>query len=413
MLRPATLAQHSGAAKYIPMKKSYTCSLGLFLLLQLGFQAATYAQCLDGSHPVSVITDTTIKFKTGATSTTIKFPQFDPEQGMLNCVKLTVTMIGIIDTVAMQNLSSETQTASFDYVRSDEMTGPGLNTPLTNSQTINYGPYSLTEFDGNYNAGTDYVSIPRDTILRKKTTRMLTDSTEIAQFYGHDSVTFNYQISVTTIANITGGSSSSLVLTSALVNFKFEYCTCPKATLPVGLKNFTVTKTSAQEANLTWEGLNDDYAYTYDIEMSRDGRHFSTLATLDRKYTINPSFLYAFRISNDEYGRYYFRVRQHWVNGYVRYTAVKSVEFTNPLFAATSLYPNPSSGRTGIKFVNMRPGKMLVQVSNANGQQLSQQEVTVAHTDYLPLPSLAKGVYWVRITDVATKSSCVKQLIVQ
>jgi hypothetical protein len=56
---------------------------------------------------------------------------------------------------------------------------------------------------------------------------------------------------------------------------------------------------------------------------------------------------------------------------------------------------------------------MTVQVSNANGQQVSLKEVTVAQTDYLPLPLLTKGVYWVRITDVATKSSCVRQLIVQ
>lgn len=411
--RPPILAANSASTKYTPMKRSCTGTIVLFLLLHLGIKGELRAQCLDGTAPKSVLTDTTIKFKTGATSLSIKFPQFDPEEGMLTCVKLTVTMIGVIDTVAMQNLSSETQTASFDYVRNDQMSGPGLSTPLSNSYSQYYGAYSLTAFDGDFTSGTDYVAIPRDTVLRKKTVKMLNDSAEIAQFYGHDSVMYNYQINVSTAATITGGSSSSLVLTSALVNFKFEYCTCPKATLPLGPQNFSVTKSTAESASLYWEGSNDEYAYVYDVEMSRDGRHFSQVATLDRQYMANPSYLYSYQISNNEYGRYYFRIRQHWSNGYVRFTPVKSVEFINPLFAFTGLYPNPSTGTSGIKFVNVKPGKMLVQVSGANGQLVFAKEAVVAQTDYLPLSPLPKGMYWIRITDQATKTFCVKQLIVQ
>lgn len=395
------------------MKNHYLAAFAIFFLVQWLVPGKSFAQCADGSNPTPVLIDTTIKFKTGATTTVVKFPQFDPQNGMLRCVKLTVTMIGVVDTVSMQNLSSETQTASFDYVRNDQMTGPGLTTALTNSYSKYYGPYSVTQFDGDFTAGTDYHAIPRDTVLRNTTIRTLTDSTEIAQFYGHDSVSYTYQIDVSTAATITGGSSQSLVLTSALVNFKFEYCKCPKVTLPIGLKNFTVNRTSSETANLSWEGENDDYLYTYDVEASRDGRHFSPLATLNRKYTANPLFLYAFRVPNNDYGWYYFRVRQHWANGYVRYTTVKAVEFTNPLFAGSGVYPNPSSGLTGIKLVNVRPGKLLVQVSNAQGQQVAMKEALVASTDYIPLAPLASGVYWVKITDAATRTSCVKQLVVQ
>lgn len=383
------------------------------LVLLLTSAGKCDAQCADGTTPTPVITDTTIKFRTGATSVNIKFPQFDPQNGMLRCVKLTVTMIGVIDTVAMQNLSSDPQTASFDYVRSDQMSGPGLSTPLTNSYSRYYGPYSLTGFDGNYTSGTDYAAIPRDTVLRKSTLRTLTDSTDISQFYGHDSVTYNYQINVSTSATITGGSSSSLVLTSALVNFKFEYCSCPKVVLPIGLKNFSATKTAAGSASLYWEGENDEYIYNYDVQASRDGRYFTTLATVNRKYSPNPSFLYPFQLASNSYGRYYFRIRQRWANGYVRFTPVQSVEFTHPLFAATSLYPNPSSGTAGIKFVNVRAGKMMVQVANAQGQQVMTKELQVAQTDYQPLAPLPKGIYWVKITDVSTKAVCVKQWVVQ
>lgn len=395
------------------MKKFYFLSFFLFCLLQTGFRLSGLAQCVDGNSPTTVLMDTTIYFEFGVTSTDIKFPQFDPETGMLSCVKLTTTMMGIIDTVSMQNLSNSTQTAKFNYVRKDKMTGPGLSTPLANDFSKQYGPYEVTRFDGNFNSGTDHVSIPRDTILQKTIARTLTDSTEISQFYGKDSVTYTYTIDVSTVASITGGNNSSLVLTSALVNFKFEYCACSKATLPVGLKNFSVSKTGTQAASLYWEGQHDEYLYAYDIEISRDGRQFSTVATVDRKYTAAPSYLYSFTHKNNESGKYFFRVRQRWQNGYVRFTPVKSVEFTNPVFASVSLYPNPANGNAGIKFVNGKAGRVLVQVTSATGQPVLSKEMQVAETDYKSIGSLPAGLYWVRIIDVATKVSCVKQLIVR
>lgn len=386
-----------------------------FLLLFLGqaiFSARSFGQCADGSMANPVFSDTTIAFETGVTSTTVKFPQFDPEQGMVTCVKLTVTMIGVIDSVAMQNKSAGNTTANFYYLRNDKMTGPGLTSDLANNTNIQYGPYGLTPYDGNLTSGTDYVTIVNDTALKATMTRTLNDSAEISQFYGHDSVTYNYDIFVMTSASI-GGTASSSVATSALVNFRFEYCKCPKVVLPIGLKNFLVSKTSAKGADLQWEGQNDEYVYNYDVEVSRDGVHFTKLATLDRKYSTNPAFRYAFELSNNDYGRYYFRVRQHWLNGYIRYTSVKSVEFNNPIFEMTTLYPNPSTGSSGIKFVNTKAGKMLVQVSNAHGQPVLSKELTVSSTDYQLLPTLPSGMYWVKITDVASKSYCVKQLLVQ
>lgn len=395
------------------MKKIYTLSFAFISFIQVLFCASSFAQCADGNTPTPVVLDTTIYFETGVTSTQVKFPQFDPENGMLRCVKLTVTMTGVVDTVAMQNLSSNAQLAKFNYIRDDQMDGPGLTTPLSNSYSKTYGPYTVSRYDGNFTSGTDYAAIPRDTVLQKTVVRSLTDSTEISEFYGHDSVLYNYDINVNTLANMSGGSSMNMVLTSAFVRLKFEYCKCAKVTLPIGLKNFTVNKTSSGTATLRWEGENDEYAYNYDIEMSRDGKHFSKIATVDRKYTANPSFVFSYQMNGNNYGRYYFRVRQHWLNGYVRFTLVKTVEFNNAIFESTTLYPNPSTGAAGIKFVNAKGGKMLVQISNAHGQPVATKEINVAATDYQLLPTLPSGVYWVKITDVATKTFCVKQLLVQ
>jgi hypothetical protein len=395
------------------MKKFYSLRVLILCFLLAVFYPDAKAQCVDGNAPTSRILDTTIYFQTGVTSTNVKFPQFDPETGMLSCVKLITTMMGVVDTVSMQNLSSSSQWAKFNYVRSDKMTGPGLTTPLENNFSKQYGSYGVSAFDGNFHSGADFISIPRDTVLKKTSSRTLTDSTEISQFYGKDSVSYQYNINVSTLASISGGSSSNLVLTSAMVNFKFEYCACNKVALPVGLKNFTVRKSGSQSANLMWEGENDDYLYAYDVQISRDGKRFTTVSTIDRKYTAVPIYQYSFAAAGSESGKFYFRVRQRWQNGYVRVTPVKTVELSNPAFDNVNLYPNPSTGSAGIKFVNSKGGKMLVQVTTAAGQPVFSKELQVLATDYKSIGTLPTGMYWVKITDMALKVSCVKQLIVQ
>jgi hypothetical protein len=395
------------------MKKFYVHTFILFVLAQFALRTTSQAQCVDGAAPTSIVIDTTIAFEPGVTSVTVKFPQFDPEQGMVRGVNLSVSMTGVLDEVTMQNRSYSDQWVTFNYVRTDQMTGPGLSTALTNNCSKRYGPYHVTKFDGDYTSGTDSYSILNETVLQTTITRNLSGETDIAQFYGHDSLAYTYSINVSALASISGGSSMNIIMTSALVHFRFEYFICSKATLPIDLKNFSATKTSAQTANLSWEGENDEYAYNYDVEVSRDGKHFSTLSTLNKKYTANPNYQYSFALGNGDFGRYYYRIRQHWLNGYVRYSPVKSIEFANPLFASTSLYPNPSNGQAGIKFVNVKAGRMLVQISTASGQQVAVKEMNVAQTDYQPLQPLPTGMYWVKITDLATNTSCVKQLVVQ
>jgi hypothetical protein len=395
------------------MNKLYTklltciCFFSFFI-----FSQNSYAQCNSGSAGITAY-DTTIRFPTGATNMQVKFPKFNPQTGMVTCVRLVITIIGVVDSVAMQNYSGSGQTADFYYDRADFMSGPGLTPSVSNSFNGHYGPQNLMPYDGLPNSGPDFYSIARDTVLRKVMTRTLTDSLEISQFYGSDSVTYNYNINVTTSATITGGSSGSLVLTSALVNFRFEYCTCPITALPVGIKNFSVNK-ATNAADLRWEAEMGTDNYYYEIEVSRDGRSFSKAAIVNKLVNAtNPAYHFNYGRKSADFGRYYFRVKQRWLDGYYRYSEIKSVEFSNPLFSTVSIYPNPSHGNTGIKFIAAKAGNYSVEVSNATGQVIFRKELQVAETDYKQLPPLQKGMYYVKITELSTRTNCIQQLIVQ
>jgi hypothetical protein len=207
---------------------------------------------------------------------------------------------------------------------------------------------------------------------------------------------------------------SNYIRSSALVNFRFEYCTCPISTLPLGLRNFSVTKANANTAQLRWDAETDNDAYRYEIELSRDGKTFTTAAVVDKKFN-SPAPVYLQRVSimPNEYGQYYFRVKQRWMNGYYKYTDVRMVEFANPLSSTVSLYPNPSTGIVGIKFVSVKSSRFTVQISNAQGQIIEKKDVSVAETDYKVITTLQKGLYYIKLTELASGASVINQMLIQ
>jgi hypothetical protein len=395
------------------MKKLYKIFLiqALFIILIL-YSKNGYAQCPNGQPAGGTAFDTTIRFASGVTNKQIKFPKFNPQSGMVSCVKLIVTMTGIIDTSAFENLSDAPITVKRTYNRSDNMTGPGLTPSLSNSfnGTTNI---PLGSNNGVTNAGPDFYTNSKDTVMRMRMIRTLTDSTSISEFYGTDSVVYNYSINV--VSTVTaGGDIDNYMRTSAYVNFRFEYCTCPIASLPVGLKNFTVAKRGASAAQLQWEAEAGTDSYTYEVEVSRDGIHFLKAAVVNKMVNNpNPTYRHGYGIKANEYGRYYFRVKQRWIDGYYKYSEIKPVDFTNPLFATISIYPNPSFGQVGLKFVGVKRGSFLVQVSNAAGQVIITKELLVTETDYKAIADLKTGMYYVKITDVATQAFCINQMVVK
>lgn len=387
----------------------------LFIFL-LFFISNTYAQCSDGQPAGQTAFDTTIVTPAGINTMQIKFPKFDPQNGMVTCVRLCVTITGVVDSVSIENNSASPQTGDVWYIRTDQITGPGLSTPLSNSVNQHYGPYLLEATDGTVGSGLDFVYV-KDTVLNAVTNcNMISDSATIAQFYGLDSVAYTYNISAFTNVSCTGGNYNSTVVTSAFVNFRFEYCTCPSLILPLNIHQFNVTKLTDEKAELKWMGFDDPYAdYSYEAEMSRDGHHFSSVGSFPKNTINNNSDPYqlVFTADNGEEGIYFFRIKQVYSSGYSRYSNIKQVNLENSDFPTFALYPNPSNGIVGIKFDNILSGHFKIHIYNTQGQVIVKKDIAAAESSFIEVASLQRGIYWVRLTDVKSQLSRVNQLLIK
>lgn len=395
---------------YVPFLKNGLLCVLLFLITN----KSVFAQCPDGHPQGGTAYDTTILFETGITSTPVKFPQFNPENGMVTCVKLCITITGVVDTLHIENLSASPQIANFVYNRSDAITGPGIIAPLTNTINETYGPYNLTPYDGSIGSGTDRVARGKDTVLNTQLCRTISDETTIEQFYGSDSITYNYTIDVSANASMSGGSAFILVLTSALVNFHFEYCTCPSTTLPLSVKELKTTKISNTKTELQWTASDDPLAnYHYEVEVSRNSINFTTIGKFEKNTKTTDPYKMLFTAPNGESGSYYFRIKQVYSNGYVRYSNISHVLMESPVNAKFSLYPNPSNGVVGIKFDSYSTGRFDVQIFNAQGQLVVNKSIVANGSSYMQVAKLNSGSYWLRLTDRETQSSCINQLLIK
>jgi Secretion system C-terminal sorting domain len=400
--------------KYPYSKNFITVS---FLIIMLMFSyTATKAQCPFGFPTGTTPYDTTIATPAGINTLLIKFPQADPLQGMVTCLKLCVSITGVVDSVSVENNSASPQTADVFYIRTDQITGPGLTSPLTNSINYHYGPYALGPKDGVTGSGPDFVYISHDTLLNAVSMcQTITNLDSLFQFYGHDSVTYQYNITAFTNVSCTGGNYNSTVATSALVNFHFEYCTCPGYILPLNIRRFNAERVADNKAKLTWNGFDDpnNPSYHYETEVSRDGSKFSLITQVPANPSGKEAYSSDYITGSNESGIFYFRVKQIYSNGYTRFSEIKQVQLkssTNPKFI---IYPNPSDGIVGIKFDNNQGGKMLLQIFNSHGQKMMQKEIVVTGSSYQQVATLRSGNYWLRLTDVTSQLSSVNQLFIK
>jgi hypothetical protein len=376
----------------------------------------TYAQCPGGQPGGLTAYDTTIAFGSGIVTTQVKFPKFDPQTGMVTCVRLCVTIKGIIDTVALENYTNAAQTGSYTYTRKDTITGPGIPTNLTSSANLSFGPFPLAATNGVFGSGPDFYSNGSDTVLTQLLCVNINDSTTIAQFYGvNDSVTYIYNIDADAIGVVTGGSSLAFVLSSALVNFHFEYCTCPPIVLAQNISQFTVTKLTADKAELKWAGGFDDLSsdYHYEAQMSRDGHNYISIGSVPKNTINGDPYRLVYRAFGGESGAYFFRIKQIYSNGYSRFSNIRQVTLENSDFPKFTLFPNPSNGIVGIKFDNTNTGHFNIQIYNTQGQTMVKKDIVTNGSSYVQVATLESGVYWLRLTNVKSQLSSVNQLLIK
>ena len=162
--------------------------------------------------------------------------------------------------------------------------------------------------------------------------------------------------------------------------------------LPVTLSSFTGKKVAAAN-ELKWVTASEQNTAKFIIEYSADGSFYTTAGELDAR-GVNGGAAYSFLHAIGNNTALFYRLRIVERNGGSSYSPVVKINGTGG-----GLQVYPTVVRDGKLYINSNEAINVVQILNSNGSLVYQKNTfSTAGLLTIQLPSLAKGMYIIRIT---------------
>lgn len=186
--------------------------------------------------------------------------------------------------------------------------------------------------------------------------------------------------------------------------------------LPIELLTFSARPVDNTQVDLSWSTATESSNDYFTIEKTKDGIHYSFVATVDGHGSSSSAHTYS-AIDPDPYtGISYYRLKQTDFNGGYTYTSPVAVNIEASSEFSLTLYPNPSNGSDLHLALNAEEDKTLSLVINDALGKTWYSEIIAAgkgSNDYVlnPAQQLTPGVYILTLTDGENKY--VKKLVVQ
>ncbi|MDQ6845145.1 MAG: T9SS type A sorting domain-containing protein [Bacteroidota bacterium] len=383
------------------MKNLYLILLGFFSFLIQIQNTNAQCTCSDGSAPDSLVYnqyfDSII-----ATNTVISFPQFDPANGTIKCIRLSDTVTTVV-SYNLQNDLADSADYIFETFRRSQFTGPGGFLSSITSPPKDYGPYRLMKKDS---VG-DNIDVGPDTVFNKKYQSQYGPSN--AAYYGTGNVNFNY-LTTSTFTILTGSDNAIIKLrayTRLYVQLVYYWC-------PLFILATHITDINASFKNnsilIQWQVNDFVPSDQYEIEMSEDGNTFTNAGTVSSSGSGSVAkYFYEYSVDKNFSGKMYYRIKMTGKDGKVVYSDVHHVDvnkgrIVNPT-SNYSLFPNPSVTGIHIKFAENTDGKYDVRLINSLGQTIFQKKYNLnannsINIDWPQKP--AAGIYYLKVQDLKT-----------
>lgn len=177
--------------------------------------------------------------------------------------------------------------------------------------------------------------------------------------------------------------------------------------LPIVLNYFRAIETGGI-VKLRWETLSEENFDYFEVQRSTDGKKFEVIATKKGHGFTSERHKYSYDDNSPSYGMNYYRLKAVDFDGSSETFHTVAVE-VKPNFAQVKAYPNPNTGQS----VNLAiPEDMIYTadlmtyvISDLNGRQLLDGEIT--STDFTASfnEQLASGVYLITVNAGAYSSS--------
>ena len=317
-------------------------------------------------------------------------------------------MITAVAYLGIRNLDSSDHDYQFQYTQSISVSGPGglFVNAMANK---NYGPAHLDRYG---NPGDSIQWGPDTPFLDRKLSRTISN---VAPYLGTGNVTLNFNNTGSTLLLQGSNNYQATITTFAWGEFRLVYYWCSANVLASGMKGFTASKKDATTVALQWTYENEPANNQYDVQVSRDGYTFTTIAKRNGSTGTQGVIQYdhQYSVMGDE-GKLYFRIKALRPTGGIQYSPIRLVSFNGP--GSYTISPNPVKKHASIAFARPQNGDFGVEIINAVGQSVYRKVHALANETlmevFLPQDQ-APGVYYLRINNLKTKEQFTQKILLQ
>ncbi len=193
---------------------------------------------------------------------------------------------------------------------------------------------------------------------------------------------------------IKSGGYAHVNFNTSSTNHNFDIGIVTGAILPVSISFNAVKQNTA--SSLTWTVGGIDEVKDFVVERSTDDRNFIALSTIiPQANSTTYSKIDAFPYN----GINYYRIKVTELNGRVKYSEVRLVNFNSK--SGVSIFPNPANDKINIQLPDSWQNKQItIDVINQLGQAvLSKQQDQASQVESIDVSKLPAGIYNVRLSN--------------
>lgn len=152
---------------------------------------------------------------------------------------------------------------------------------------------------------------------------------------------------------------------------------------------------------LNWTTLSEINSDYFQLERSKNGSDFFTIAQIDAANNSNTELHYNVTDENPYYPVSYYRLKQVDLNGDYKYSAMIAIESeSEEALSVHQVYPNPTKEKLFVEFSLAKPEHGIVTITDISGKVIHTIDLDCVTTNVVEFnsKSWAPGMYLIRVT---------------
>lgn len=159
--------------------------------------------------------------------------------------------------------------------------------------------------------------------------------------------------------------------------------------LPIGIESTSVYKLSNNTISINWKTAYEINNNHFEIEFSKDGKFFETIATISSSNNLQGSS-YNYTHNNPQKGKNYYRIKSVDNDGRFQYSKIFLITVDSK--ATASIYPNPTTNKIIVSH-NLEGTQTFCNIYNVGGRLVLTKTTSNRNTINVDVCNLPNGLY--------------------